>query len=772
MKRLRLLLVCLVGTLNAQTPFSLDSATVYLKTLAGEIGARPMGSPNERRAMEFAVQKFREFGLQESFIMPIDRAYSGVERAVVNTRTGIAIGRLDGTTDRIIVIGGHIDSANPDIPGANDDGSGSAVVLELARVLAKRSNESTIVFALFGGEEQGLVGSRYFVETFPEMEKVVLMLQVDMANGSDWLVPFIDTKTHSAPVWLVRAAYEEFAALGYRGLSYPTHFFTLNAALPGGGASSDHEPFLARGIPAIDFTSDINDPIHTPEDSYEHVNPAGLKRSGDLVYRLVERFDGGVPEEKTGNYFLYEIGATPLFIPLWAVKLFIVAAVLLAVVAHLLLRKRAKALQESQPTSGEQASVVQHHDAQLPGLKLFLLMLIIQTCVWLSDNVVGILKGVRFPWWSNVNAYGVLGFLGGVVGVWFALQLGARMPLSKNPARYFLRAAVFLAGFLLLALSSSTKLAFSPAFALFFVSLALLVRQPLVRIVLWFVSAHFMFHLLFSEGFGLAAHTLAMLPRSFLGSLLLHVFLILFFSLWSFPFLLGFAALWFDANVNYCWLSHFRKRRGLLIAGSSFALYAALLVFQPTFSREWKQLITVEHSLDAQTGRGTVRLKSNEYLDGTTVSRQGNDSTISGRVSEVTLGEFSTAEPWITANRSIHSDSTDSTRTIELTLHLTTRTRPYTLKISYSSAPHVLSDVHSPYAYTNTERTITLRWHSFPDTSLTIPLRFTVARAARVQETIEATFLEPLTDLRAHHERATTVYRSIIHSSQLLHPSP
>ena len=231
---------------QSQTPFSTDSATAYLRTIAVDIGARPMGSPNERQAMEFALGKFRAFGLTETYLMPITEYPGFMGGGPTNTRSGVAVGVLRGTTSRIIVLGAHIDSADPDIPGANDDGSGSAVILELARVLSQRKNESTIVFALFGGEEAGLQGSKYFVKHFPDLDRVALMLQVDMANGSALLFPTLDASGRSAPEWLVRASYEEFKKLGYTGLHFPTDFFVFMGSMPGGGVGSDHEPFLEK----------------------------------------------------------------------------------------------------------------------------------------------------------------------------------------------------------------------------------------------------------------------------------------------------------------------------------------------------------------------------------------------------------------------------------------------------------------------------------------------------------------------------------------------
>src|SRR3954451_15114684 len=85
------------------------------------------------------------------------------------------VATLKGTdpasADRVYVVGAHYDSrvtdvlnATADAPGANDDGSGTSAVLELARVLAPRPTEATIVFVTYAGEEQGLYGSNHLAQ--------------------------------------------------------------------------------------------------------------------------------------------------------------------------------------------------------------------------------------------------------------------------------------------------------------------------------------------------------------------------------------------------------------------------------------------------------------------------------------------------------------------------------------------------------------------------------------------------------------------------------
>ena len=95
--------------------------------------------------------------------------------------------------DHVIIIAGHIDSRVSDVmdftkdaPGANDDGSGSALVIEAARLMSQQpQTEATIVFALLSGEEQGLMGGRLLAETAKERGwKVTAMLNNDIVGGT------------------------------------------------------------------------------------------------------------------------------------------------------------------------------------------------------------------------------------------------------------------------------------------------------------------------------------------------------------------------------------------------------------------------------------------------------------------------------------------------------------------------------------------------------------------------------------------------------------
>ncbi len=739
--------------IQAQTPFSTDSAAAYLRTIAVDIGPRPMGSSNERASMEFALRKFHEFGLSDAYIMPILEYPGMLGSSPTNTRSGIAVGVLRGATSRIIVLGAHLDSADPNVPGANDDGSGAAAVIELARVLSQRKNQSTIIFALFGGEEAGLKGSRHFVKNFADTSRISLMLQLDMANGSSFLFPTLDAAKHSSPKWLVRASYEEFAKLGYTGLHFPTDFFVLMGALPGGGVGSDHEAFLEKNIPAIDFTSDARDPIHTPQDNFENFKISGLKRSGDLVFKLVERFDGGVPEEKIGTYFLYEVATFPMFVPLWVLQIFVVVTFIVAGAALINARRR-------------RASYAGMARPTIPGLKLFLLMLIIQSCVWLSENVVALIKGTRYPWMAEINGYFLLAFFAACIGIWLSLQLSHRLHLRQEAYPYFLRAAVSLMALILLFSPSSPKLALYPASALFMLSLAMLVRQPVLKIIFWLLSPHFMFRLFFTEAFDFVARALHSQPEITPGiNAFLQVGYILFFSLWAFPFLLGFAAIAFDAHTGI-FLKQFRRRLVGIIVFGLFALTVIILSLQDSYSKEWLPSVHVEQSYNLDSTKGTLTLAGTEYLRNFHLAFAGRDTVLRGFETEAKFQQSlpMPAQPWVEVSRTVHTVRGDTAKSVELLLQFHFRHQPTGIRVSYSTSRGVISSASSPYALLATTRSISLQWNAFSDTMLNIPLSFTLSGndTLRINEHIEVSFVEQPENVSLTTERPFSIVRGTL----------
>ena len=716
---------------TGRTAFSQDSAYADLRTLAGTIGPRPMGSPAERSALAFAVDRFRAYGCQEAYVMPMNVAGG------VNTSSGIAVGVLRGRTGRIIIIGGHIDSAGPEIPGANDDGSGAASVIELARVIGRSQHESTVVFCCWGGEEEGLRGSEYFAAHYALLDSVALMLQIDMAEGSGVLLADPDGPWQvSAPRWLVDASFDIFYNdLHAEGLVYPTQGATINSS-SSGQTGSDHMPFLERGIPAIDFTSDVSYPIHTPLDNLANFDPSGLPRSGDLVLRLFEKFDGGVPSRTTEKYWLVVIAHHPFYVSHTLLRAFAVAALLAGLAALLALRRR-----RPDPATAPRI--------RWPFPKLILVTLVIQSCMWLSENVIGLIRGLRFPWANNYGTFVILAVFCGLVGLWVMLRAAARMRLPSDPFVYYIRAFIMLVVLLVLMSWANAELAVYPALAMAALAIAMLVRPPVLKGLFVALSPVPMYFLLFNEYLGLFQRSLTHLRLpSVAASVMYNAGFILFYSLVALPFVFAFAAVYRDSRVDLFWLRKFGRVPGLLIAGAGAVVTGIILCARPVYDRLWEPNVTITQSYQLGAEQGTVKLESGEYLDGVRTRCDGRDTVLAGRLTQAMVPVAGAASVnWLALDtaETTAERATDSTSvfTRRITLHPTLR--PLTVTVSYRSASPFTAT--SPWAKgsrrdlrTDSTRSALFTWYALPDTPLVVPVTFTLRDSQQVSETVEVTY--------------------------------
>lgn len=173
--------------------------------------------------------------------------------------------------DSFYVIGAHLDSVseNPRVhaPGADDNGSGSAATLEMARVFAGTTFEKNLQFVLFAGEEVGLRGSTAYVRKFlggDDKDKIRGAVILDMI-GFDHKGPvsgLLETKSVNKD--LIKVFSDEAASFGFSDISVSYRPF-----------GSDHMPFLNKKIPAFLFIEteyDDNPNYHRTTDTFEYVN--------------------------------------------------------------------------------------------------------------------------------------------------------------------------------------------------------------------------------------------------------------------------------------------------------------------------------------------------------------------------------------------------------------------------------------------------------------------------------------------------------------------
>lgn len=712
--------------------FSGARAYATLQKLAGEIGPRPLGSPAEQKALALAVSTFAGAGCDTAYVMPMTSPLG------VNTTSGIAVGIHKGTSGRIIVIGGHIDSSAPDVAGANDDGSGAACVMELSRVLGKRPTHSTIIFACFGGEEEGLFGSTWFVKHFPQIDSVDLMLQIDMTDGASYFELDPDAAFQvSAPRWLPEAAQEIYnAQRGDGQMRYLTHMSTLNSSTPG-GTGSDHMPFLEKGIPAIDFTSDIGYPIHSPLDNLATFDSSGLERTGSLVLGLVERFDGGVPSRTTDKYYLLQFANHLFFLSHTVMYVLSGIAVLLAVVVFNTLRRRRLKDRTGEPSWS--------------GFKLVVYTFLIQACIWLPETLLGAVKGYRFPWVNNFPAFTVFAVIGGALGVWLALRLAGRWRIGTDPFPLFTRFFILMFGAWFGTMMANPELAFYMAWPMFWISLGMLLRPAPLKAGAFLIGIYLPTRLVFVEPIMIFLRMLSSSTyESALRNALPDFFYIIGFGLLSLPFVFGFAALYRSAQSDMFALKRLRTgRSGLVLAGLFVACFAYLLT-TPVYDAAWEPIVRIEQRSRLGADTTTLKVTGSEGANGLSISLDGGKSAevIASRVFERTMRDSALA-PWLNYDQTtaVLPDSARPDSLVRLTrvVDLDGPVRPLTVELRYHSEKPL--QVSSPWSQGarhrsigSTDNTGLFTWYAFPALPLRIPVTLRVSRGQIVTESLDVTY--------------------------------
>jgi hypothetical protein len=186
---------------------------------------------------------------------------------VIADKRGNAAGARD-----VVLITAHLDSINiqggpmAPAPGADDNGSGSAGLLEMARVFATHRSEHDLRFILFGGEEEGLLGSKRYVASLPgaEKQRIRAVVNMDMIGTMNTALPGVMLEGAPVSERVIDGLAE--AAATYTTLTVET---SLNPF------ASDHVPFIRAGIPAvltIEGADSTNGNVHSMKDTIEHIN--------------------------------------------------------------------------------------------------------------------------------------------------------------------------------------------------------------------------------------------------------------------------------------------------------------------------------------------------------------------------------------------------------------------------------------------------------------------------------------------------------------------
>jgi Zn-dependent M28 family amino/carboxypeptidase len=272
------------------------------------LAGRLTGTPGNDSAAAYIARRYAALGvkaLSPGYLQRFDArppAHNGaVETLPTQNVFGVVRGTDPALRNEYVVVGAHFDhlgtntifAADPRATGlrlgADDNASGSAAVLELARLIARSPTKRSVIFAHFSGEEEGTLGSMYMVELMPvPIDSVDAMHNFDRVGRmkNDRLIVFGVATSPELPSILLRAA---AAAPGLR----------LTASGDGDGPS-DHASFYLKNVPVLHFFTDSHEDYHKVGDTPDKINAAGEAR----VVAVAERALRAIADQATRLTFV------------------------------------------------------------------------------------------------------------------------------------------------------------------------------------------------------------------------------------------------------------------------------------------------------------------------------------------------------------------------------------------------------------------------------------------------------------------------------------
>jgi hypothetical protein len=270
------------------------------------LGPRHAGTPGAEKARQLIIDTLGELGLE-----PKRQDFTALTPHPDLPRVELAniTAQISGPGDKLVLIGGHFDGKllpGIEFKGANDGGSSTALLLELARCLKQSPPPCGVRIAFFDGEEalvkwsdsDGLFGSKHMatqLKASGEHEKIAAMVNLDMI-GDKRLRLYRETQSTQ---WVFTALERAAIRLGHGELFRG----------PRGAIDDDHVPFLRIGIPAANLIDlkfgpgwDSNSYWHTAKDTVDKVSPDSMAAIGAIVVEALPDLCAGKPGADRPNH--------------------------------------------------------------------------------------------------------------------------------------------------------------------------------------------------------------------------------------------------------------------------------------------------------------------------------------------------------------------------------------------------------------------------------------------------------------------------------------
>ncbi len=288
--------------------FSQKRMMETIKYLASdELKGRGLGTPELDKAAGYIAAKFKEAGLKplgKSYFQEFDREFRGKGKMHLKNVVAVIPGTDKTLKDYPVVISAHYDHLGlgwPDVHkgdegkihhGADDNASGVAIMLEMAKTMGKSLRpKRTVVFVAFTGEEAGLIGSRYFVTKLKDYFKGDVIADINLdTDGRLFDGNLLVLNANTAKEW-------KFIFMGTdytTGVKSTVVMKQLDA--------SDQLAFIEKGIPAVQLFTGATPDYHRPTDTWDKIDAEGLVKVATVAKEVLEYLaDRDEPLEYTGK---------------------------------------------------------------------------------------------------------------------------------------------------------------------------------------------------------------------------------------------------------------------------------------------------------------------------------------------------------------------------------------------------------------------------------------------------------------------------------------